>query len=179
MDERTLHSGDGGSETQGEIPSITGSGEGSTSGRSEERVCEDEHAGSSHVPLTPGKTYYLKRISAFVAHKLISLNRYESLGAVVGTALVRTPGGLETICKQSELLTEEQYRAELARRRKEFYDKCKPIRMAEAREKYKKLIDLWERGHQTPQDLLKCTGTGTARYWGGQIAAAKRWELIK
>jgi hypothetical protein len=124
-----------------------------------------------------GKMYYLKRRSVYRSCRLISLRSPDDF---TRTAKVRYfSDGELLICRQSELLTDEQYRAVLTQRRKEAYERDAPKRLMEARTKYGEVIAHWKTGRRTAQAMYESSKTGTVRGWGQMIAAAKRWKLIE
>lgn len=136
-------------------------------------MCPPEQSTASQ-PLKIGATYYLKRLTVFHRCVLKSFHDWQQTASVAYYA-----SGDPVICRQSALLTEDQYLAILKQRRQEAYERDAPKRLVEAREKYREAIAHWEAGRRTAKDMCESSRTGTVRGWGQMIAAAKRWGLIK
>lgn len=180
MDEGKLRGGTGGVKTQSEVPALAGGSEGSGGGGAAEGVCSDVHGGTSHVPVAPGQLRYLKRKTVYHSCTVVSLGELASNGKVTPTARVRYYSeGEPLICRQDELITQQQYDDLVAARRKQAYENDRESRLVEARGKYARVVTLWANGIRAPAEFIKETGVGTPLFWGGQIAAAKRWELIR
>lgn len=125
-------------------------------------------------PLKIGGTYYLKRRTVFHRCVLKSFHDWQQTAKVDYYT-----SGDPVICRQSELLTEDQYLAILKQRRAEAYERDAPKRLMEARANYADVIAHWETGRRTAMEMHTASrGNGTVRGWGQRIAAAKRWKLI-
>ena len=125
--------------------------------------------------MKPGEIFYLKRATRHVAVTVVAL--YEFQG---GTAkVVHSEGGEETTCLQSELISSEAYEAHRKQVAQEQYARDLPVRKAEARERLKDVVQLWEAGNISADMMRLATNTGTARSWAQRIRSAKNWGFIK
>lgn len=123
------------------------------------------------IPLKIGEVYYLKRVSVYHQCTLRSLHEFKQTAKVDYYS-----DGEPVICRQSELITKEQYEEIIKQRRKEAYERDKAFRLSEARTKYAELVRLWNGGKRL-NDLVKLWDE-PPMVVGSKIAAAKRWELI-
>lgn len=121
-----------------------------------------------------GDQFYLKLSTRHASVSLAALYEWNATARVI-----HSQGGEATICRQSELLTAEQYEAALKAARKEAYDKDLPVRRLEAKRRLADAIERWEAGDRTTADMLKHIASPNPRSLGKRIASAKRWGFIK
>lgn len=88
---------------------------------------------------------------------------HEEIG---GTATLENGVG-ELICRQSELVTPEAYKAMVREKQREA-----------ARPKYADVIRMWENGCRSGKAMQEASGHGHPLGWTAAIRAAKHWGLI-
>lgn len=123
--------------------------------------------------LTIGAVYWLKRSKVFHQCVLRSLHEYQSAAKVTYCNEEET-----TICRQNELLTDEQYQELIKQKRKEAYARDLPLRRQQARERYSDVIAFWSKGLRNGKEMAEASQKDTSRSWAVKIATAKRWRFI-
>jgi len=127
--------------------------------------------------LTIGDTYYLKRNK--VTRQCVLRSVTFTPGFTPTAKVDYYADGELLTCRQSELLTKEQYQADLKKRRQEAYERDAPKRLSEATAKYSEVVAHWNAGRRTAKEMFETSKTCTVRGWGQMIAAAKSWKLIQ
>lgn len=119
------------------------------------------------MSLEIGKPHYLKGDS--VCRKVTLLRLFDDLGGVA--KVEHSEGGEQTTCRQSELLTEEQYDQLVKKRRADAYREERRIDLRQA-------ISFWNNGLHTPEAMLENSKLKDLTYWKRQIRQAKKHNFI-
>lgn len=122
-------------------------------------------------PLVIGNVYYLKRFTVYHQCVLKSFHEWQQTANVAYYS-----GGDPVICRQSELLTEEQYREILKQRRQEAYRRDLPLRQELAKAKYAEVVQMVK--DNLPREEIAKRLNKSVIGVGQMIAAAKRWGLL-